>query len=129
MGCKKGPYSFHMDYFPRAMCMIFIYFAKDPVVNGRELLVGKRRDFKDFSKEALDMSPGVQSPAGMESPFEKLPDESVPEYKTLKVEHCKMVILNTLNPMFVHKVEKLRSENEITFISSYLWTPKRMLKD
>lgn len=129
MECKKGPYMFHMDWFPRAMCMIFIYFAKDPVVNGRELLVGKRIDFKNFGKEALDYSPNTQPTLENASPFEKLEDEYVPNYDIIPVGHCKMLILNTVNPMFLHKVEKLRSENEIMFISSYLWSAKRIPKD
>jgi hypothetical protein len=125
--CTKGPYSFHMDYFPRALYMFFLYTAKDPKIEGRELLVGQRKDFTNFDREALDMSPGVQPV--VDNPFQKLPDSDILNYDRIEIGHKKVIVMNTLNPMFVHRVEKLRAENEITFICSYLWCKIRIPKD
>ncbi len=101
---SKGPYKFHADFFPRALCMMFLYLAKDENIVGRELLVGKRKDFGDG-----------------ESFYNKLSDEDV-EYDRVEIGHTRVILINTINPMFVHKVEKLRAENEITFVCSYLWS-------
>lgn len=125
--CIKGPYSFHMDYFPRALYMVFLYMAKDPKIEGRELLVGKREDFVNFDKEAVDLSPNVQP--SVANPYEKLTDDRITNFDKLEIGDRRIIIMNTLNPMFVHKVEKLRAENEITFICSYLWCHKRIPKD
>lgn len=103
---SSGPYTFHADFFPRALCMIFLYLAKDSNIVGRELLVGKRDDFDSG-----------------ESMYTKLPDERV-KYDRIEIGHQRLILLNTINPMFMHKVEKLRAPNEITFVCSYLWSPK-----
>lgn len=121
MGSIKGPYSFHMDYFARCLFMFFIYLAQNRPVVGRELYVGKRDYFKDFSAEALDLSPASQPDEEAVGPFERLSDDRVKEFDTIKIDHKKVVLMNTLNPMFVHKVEKLRKKNEIVLLTNYFW--------
>lgn len=116
----KGPYSFHMDCFGRLLYMFFLYFSKNQPIVGRELLVGKRFDFEDFSLEALDRSPAMQPV--VPSPFEKVSDERVTDISTIQIQHGTMVLMNTLNPMFVHKVLKLREPNEVVLMTNYLWT-------
>lgn len=116
----QGPYSFHMDYFGRLLFMFFLYYSKYQPIVGRELLVGKRCDFEDFSQEALDRSPGVQPV--LPSPFEKVSDEKVTDISTIQIQHGTMILMNTLNPMIVHKVLKLRSKNEVVLMTNYLWT-------
>ncbi|WP_127714875.1 hypothetical protein [Halobacteriovorax sp. HLS] len=116
-----GPYSFHMDYFSRLHYMFFIYFAKEKPIEGRELLVGKREDFLDFSKEALDMSPAEQP--SIPNPFESVSDDRVSSIDKIQIADSMVILMNTLNPMFVHKVEKLRKKNEIVLLTNYLWSP------
>jgi hypothetical protein len=119
-GSIQGPYSYHMDYFARAFFMLFTYFSlKSPVV-GRELLVGQREDFLDFSQEALDLSP-AQQPA-IASPFEKISDDRVSRYDKVKIDHNTVILMNTLNPMFVHRVNKLREKNEVILLTHYIWS-------
>jgi hypothetical protein len=102
--------------------MFFIYFSKSEPVEGRELLVGKRDDFADFSQEALDLSPAEQQVE--KSPFESVPDSQVQQFDTIKIGHCKLVLMNTLNPMMVHRVEKLKHSNEVILITNYCWCSK-----
>jgi hypothetical protein len=118
--CNKGPFSFHMDYFPRLLFMFFTYHSKHQPVLGRELLVGKREPFRDFSAEALDRSPAMQ-PA-VPSPFERVSDDRVGEVHRIEIQDGSLVLMNTLNPMFVHRVEKLRHENEVVLMTHYLWS-------
>ncbi|MBT7610700.1 MAG: hypothetical protein HN576_13150 [Bacteriovoracaceae bacterium] len=115
----KGPYSFHMDYFSRLLYMFFVYFAKNTPVDGRELLVGQRKDFENFDAEALDRSPSVQP--DLVSPFESLPDKDIINFDKINIQDGTVILMNTLNPMFVHKVEKLRSDNEVILITNYQW--------
>jgi hypothetical protein len=117
-----GPYSFHMDYFSRLHYMFFIYFSKKRPIKGRELLVGKREDFLDFSKEALDMSPAEQPQVS--NPFESVEDSRVSDINSIKIDNSMVILMNTLNPMFVHKVEKLKEENEVVLLTNYLWSPQ-----
>ena len=119
----KGPYSFHMDYYPRCLFMFFAYISKNPQIDGRDLLVGKREDFKDFSREALDFSPDTEpSP---ESPFGRLSDDKITDFNRIKISSSQIIIMNTLNPLFVHKVEKLKSSNEVILIANYAWCKYR----
>lgn len=118
---KHGPYSFHMDYFSRLHYMFFIYFSKNKIIEGRELLVGKRENFLDFSKEALDMSPAEQP--SISNPFESVSDDRVSDIDEIKIDDSMVILMNTLNPMFVHKVEKLRKKNEVVLLTNYLWSP------
>lgn len=118
---KHGPYSFHMDFFPRCLYMFFIYLSKNTPIEGRELLVGRRDNFIDFSAEALDMSPPVQ-PTTNPSPFEKLPDSRVTDINTINIDNKMMVLVNTINPMLVHRVSKLRKDNEVVLLTNYLWS-------
>ena len=116
-----GPYSFHMDYFARCMCMFFVYYAKTSPILGRELLVGQREDFADFSQEALDLSPAQQPVEA--SPFEKVSDDRITNFDSIPIDHGTVVLMNTLNPMFVHKVNKLKHQNEVILLTNYLWSP------
>ena len=99
--------------------MFFVYFAKNTPVDGRELLVGQRKDFENFDAEALDRSPSVQP--DLVSPFESLPDKDIINFDKINIQDGTVILMNTLNPMFVHKVEKLRSDNEVILITNYQW--------
>ena len=115
-----GPYSFHFDYFPRLMYMFFIYFSIKPEIVGRELMVGKRHDLLDFSPEILDFYKPAEDLSY--NPFEKIQDKSLVEYDTIKIKDNMIVIMNTLNPLFVHRVERLREENEVILLTNYVWS-------
>ena len=123
----KGAYSFHTDYFPRCLFMFFTYISKSLNIKGRELLVGKREDFLDFGVETLDLSPGSQPL--IEHPFSRLPDERVTSWDKIPIKNNKVILMNTLNPMFVHRVEKLKSDSEVIFLASYLWCKYREYTD
>lgn len=119
----KGPYSFHMDYFNRCLYMFFIYFSKrDPIV-GRELQVGKRADYTNFLVEGMELAPGEQPK--IPSPYEKVSDELVPNPDTIKIENDMIILMNTFNPMYVHKVLKLREPNEVILVTNYCWSKDR----
>lgn len=117
---KHGPFSFHMDYFSRLHFMFFSYFSKKSPIVGRELLVGFREDFLDFSKEALDLSYDKQE--FIVSPFEKVDDSRVTNHDKIAIDNNTIILMNTLNPMMVHKVNKLREKNEVVLITNYLWS-------
>ena len=117
---KLGPYSFHMDYFSRLYFMFFTYFSKKTPVIGRELLVGQREDFLDFSREALDLSPAEQP--SVSNPFEKIDDDRISTFDEIKISNNTCILMNTLNPMFVHRVNKLKEKNEVVLLTHYLWS-------
>lgn len=119
----KGPYSFHMDYFNRLLYMFFMYFSQTTPIVGRELLVGKRDDFSDFFVEGMELS----SPEQPKNPtaYEKVSDDKVQDPHVIKLEDNMLVVVNTFNPMFVHKVLKLREINEVVLITNYAWSKDR----
>lgn len=123
----KGAYSFHMDYFARCLFMFFSYLTKEPEVVGRELLIGKREDFLDFSSEAVDLSPAEQPK--IESPFARLPDSRVPSFDRIPIKSHKVILMNTFNPMVVHRVEKLKAPNEVILLANYIWCKERKFTD
>lgn len=115
-----GPYSFHFDYFPRLMYMFFTYFSKKNPIVGRELLVGKRHDLLEFSPEILDLS-SIKDPKQY-NPFEKIQDRSLVKYRTIQIKDNMVVLMNTVNPLFVHRVERLREDNEVILLTNYVWS-------
>jgi hypothetical protein len=115
-----GPYSFHFDYFPRLMYMFFTYFSKDTPIVGRELMIGKRHDLLDFSSKILD-SNNIKDPEDY-NPFEKIKDKSLVEYDTIEIKDNMVVLMNTLNPLFLHRVERLKKENEVILLTNYVWS-------
>ena len=119
----KGPYSFHMDYFNRLLYMYFIYFSQKTPIIGRELLVGKRDDFTNFMVEGMELSSPEQPK--IPTPYEKVSDDKVSGYHTIELEDNMLVLMNTFNPMFVHKVCKLRAKNEVVLITNYAWSKDR----
>lgn len=125
--CNKGAYSFHMDYFPRCLFMFFTYLSNSPDIKGRELLVGQRDDFLDFSAEAVDLSPDAEP--SIENPFGRLTDDRILNYEKIPIAPNKIIIMNTLNPMFVHKVLKLKSKDDVLFLSNYIWCKFREFTD
>lgn len=114
-----GPYSFHFDYFPRLIYMFFLYFSKTNPIVGRELLVGKRHDLSDFSSEILDLKNKKSTDY---NPFEKITDKTLVEYDTIEIKDNMVVLMNTVNPLFLHRVEKLREENEVILLTNYVWS-------
>ena len=124
---KRGPYSYHNDYFGRCLFMAFSYLAKYNPIIGRELLVGKREDFVDFSIEAVDLSP--DSNPTEDSPFSRLDDDRIMSFESVPIQQNQIIIMNTLNPMIVHKVNKLRSENDVILLANYAWCKYRELTD
>lgn len=106
------PNIFHMDYFPRCMFMFFIYFSKTSPIYGRELGVGVRGDFtiEDHNKTSIF--------------DEKIYDESKIDFVDLPIADGKVILMNTLNPIFMHRVNKLRAQNEVTLITNYFWCKK-----
>lgn len=115
-----GPYSFHFDYFPRLMYMFFTYFSKKKPIVGRELLVGKRYDFIDFSPESLISTKPRDTLKG--GAFEKIQNKSLVEYDIIPIKDNMVVLMNTVNPLFVHRIERLREENEVTLVTNYVWS-------
>lgn len=115
---KVGPYRFHMDFVPRNLVMFFNYFSKIQPILGRELLIGQKNDFKDFSKSSLNPMPGTDTP----EVFLSLEDNEVSHYEMLKIQNNTVILMNTLNPMFVHRVNKLEHSNEVVLLTHYLWS-------
>jgi hypothetical protein len=115
---KVGPYRFHMDFVPRNLFMFFVYFSKVQPIIGRELLVGQRNDFSNFSKETLYPQAGSDTP----DVFRSIEDDEVTHFKSLKVQNNSVLLMNTMNPMFVHRVNKLRHSNEVVLLTHYLWS-------
>lgn len=127
LNCDKGAYSYHMDHFERCLYMFFTYLSKNKNINGRDLLVGKRQDFSDFSKEAVDLSPSVQ-PIN-ESPFARLTDDKITNFDRIPINQGKLILINTINPMVVHKVDKLKTPNEVILLANYVWCKYRKYTD
>lgn len=119
----KGPYSFHADYFNRCLYMFFIYFSKKNPIIGRELLVGKRSDYSNFLVEGMELSSPEQPK--VPSPNERVDDSKVPNPDIIKIENNMIVLMNTINPLFVHKVLKLQEKNEVILITNYCWSKYR----
>ena len=117
--CIHGPYRFHMDYFPRLMFMFFTYFSKTTPIEGRELLVGKRKDFDSFTKGNIERSSGDEN-TELDA-FSKLADKDMESYETIPIDDNTFIIMNTLNPIFLHRVQKLKHENEVVLLTHYLW--------
>lgn len=115
-----GPYTFHMDFFSRLHYMFFIYFSKKSPIEGRELLVGKRNDFESFSVHSID--PTDAKAAGCHYAFDKVPDDKMSGFDTITIKHGTVVLMNTLNPMMMHKVNKLRHDNEVVLMTNYCWS-------
>lgn len=104
------PNVFHFDHFPRCMYMFFIYFSKKSPIVGRELGVGKRRGFQITSHNDISLFDEK------EHTLERVTYEDIP------IADGKVILVNTLNPSFVHRVNKLRHDNEVTLISNYFWS-------
>lgn len=115
---KVGPYRFHMDFVPRNLVMFFNYFSKVQPIIGRELLVGQKKDFESFSESSLNPKPGTDTP----EVFRSLDDNEVDHFETLKIQNNTVILMNTLNPMFVHRVNKLKHPNEVVLLTHYLWS-------
>lgn len=103
---SHGPYSFHFDYFEGLNFMFFIYLSKHPRIDGRELLIGKRPDFIDFKTE---------------STFKKFKDKNLIEYEKIEIKDGMIILINSLNPIFHHAIERMKSENEIFLLTNYIW--------
>lgn len=119
----KGPYSFHMDYFKRLLFMFFSYHSKTKPIVGRELLIGKRKEFAQFNMNSDELS--KMSDKNEYNPFRKLLDSEVSEISEVKIDNQMLILMNTLNPIYVHKVKKLRGENEVVLLTHYLWSKEK----
>lgn len=117
-----GPYTFHMDFFSRLHYMFFIYFSKKTPIVGRELLVGKRKGFDSFGPNSLD--PDFCKNNDLTYAFEKITDDQMLQYDSIEIDHSMVVLMNTLNPIMMHKVNKLRNENEVILMTNYCWSKK-----
>jgi hypothetical protein len=104
---NKGPYSFHSDYKKRLLYMFFLYFPKDNEIEGRELIIGKNCNLKDIKK-----------------PSEPVSEEDVEVIDRIKIKRNKAIVVNTLNPYFLHKVIKLKKKNEVIFLNTNVWCEK-----
>lgn len=103
---SNGPYSFHYDYFSGLNFMFFIYLAKEPKIEGRELLIGKRPDYTDFKADFV---------------YDKIKDKNLMQYDKIQIKDNMIVIINSLNPIFYHAIERMKSDNEVFLITNYLW--------
>lgn len=101
----RGPYSFHMDCTPGVYYMIFNYFSNSKKIEGRELVIGER----DLSTIELDQKGICRS------------GNIIKETK-IEIKDGMVLFLNTYNPRFVHKVEKLKADQEVVLLSSYVHT-------
>ena len=100
--------------------MFFSYFSKIQPIKGRELLVGQREDFLDFSQSILDLS--IPQKQKSYNPFESISEKKVTNFDSITINHNTVILMNTLNPMFVHKVNKLLADNEVVLLTHYLWS-------
>ena len=117
--CEHGPYKFHMDYFKRLLFMFFSYYSKDSPILGRELLVGKRKPYNFFDSNFFydEITAG-------KNPIEAIGDDDIFEYHENKISNQLVILMNTLNPIFVHKVNKLKARNEIVLLTHYIWSER-----
>jgi hypothetical protein len=104
---KKGPYSYHIDYFPGLLWMFFTYFPLHSPVEGREVSIGRRSN--------IEMSADNKG---------RLGDEPIETIMTIPIKNDQVILMNTLNPIYAHKVEKLKHDNEVVMMTNYLWGPR-----
>lgn len=100
---NDGPYSYHYDFFPRLPYMFFYYASKHKDIVGREIQICRRRSFMD------------------EKLYSKVTIDEIQDINEVPIEDDMVIVMNTLNPLFLHKVNKLRAENEVILTTNYLW--------
>lgn len=109
----EGPYSYHMDYMNGLYSMIFTYHSSNPQIDGRDLLIAKRDlsslDFqsKEIDKKALSKN---------------ITANAITTCDRINISPDKIIIMNSINPVFVHAVDKLKSENEVILLTHYIWS-------
>ena len=107
----EGPYVFHMDFMERLYGMFFHYHAKQPI-EGRELVIGYR-DLESFPFSNPQNDKPLLS--------KNIPMANIAAYKEIKIKNDMIVVMNSVNPLFVHRVNKLKSDNEVILLTNYIW--------
>lgn len=102
----KGPYRFHMDFCPNLYYMFFNYYTKSNNIEGRELVISKRKNLnldQEINKEKLCTS-----------------GETYDE-KIISIKDNMVILINSYNPLFVHKVNPMKSDSEVILFTNYLY--------
>jgi hypothetical protein len=102
--CTKGPYQFHMDFIPGLYYMFFSYHTKAQSLKGRELFVSKRKKLNITDLDKKTLSKGGEAY----------------DHQLIRVKNNMVVFINSYNPLFVHRVMPMRSQDELILFTNYV---------
>lgn len=102
----KGPYKYHMDFMKDINYMFFYYRSKKPI-EGRELLIGERK-LRSLDMSSVDIKDICKN------------NSKVKDKAKIQVKDKMLIALNTYNPRFMHRVEKLKEDNEVVLLTNYV---------
>ena len=70
------------------------------------------------AQRSINPTPNEDGP----NSFRKVEDNETTSFDKIDISNNTIILMNTLNPMFVHRVNKLEHQNEVVLMTHYLWS-------